>query len=229
MDNLNIKVVGIGGVGGLFVDKVSRFLNYQNKFDVSITLIDGDEYQPKNLERQEFFEYGNKSFIKSDELSKKFTSIKYDNIQFYVNEGNIETMIHDKDIVILSVDNHRTRKIVSDYVSGLNDIILISGGNEFYDGNVQLFVKKGNKNITPRLTDYHPEIEHPKDKSPEEMSCEELSKSEPQLFFANLSVATIMCWMFYNVVILNNVKISEIYFDMEKMNVAPKVRKTKTI
>jgi hypothetical protein len=50
------------------------------------------------------------------------------------------------------------------------------------------------------------------------MSCEELANSEPQLYFTNLWVATIMCSAFYNAVIKNELKASEIYFDLKHMS-----------
>ena len=91
----------------------------------------------------------------------------------------------------------------------------------------QIYVKKGGKELTPDICAYHPEIDSPTDKSPEDMSCEELSESSPQLFFTNLGAATIMCWAFYNVIIRNDVNISEVYFDIISMTSLSKMRKVK--
>jgi hypothetical protein len=83
--------------------------------------------------------------------------------------------------------------------------------------------------VTPSLGCYHPEIQNPQDKSPDEMSCEELSKSEPQLLFTNLTVATIMTWTLHNYCKVNyeQKELSEVYFDINTMKVDSKVRKIK--
>ena len=58
------------------------------------------------------------------------------------------------------------------------------------------------------------------------MSCEELSHSAPQLFFANISISKIMCWVLYNLQHEQfDYKKPEIYFDMISMSVSSKLRK----
>lgn len=223
-----IKIIGLGGIGSVLSEKISRFLNYSmNEESIYITLIDGDSYEPKNLARQEFVELGNKAKMKSKELNFKYDGIQFDFIEQFINEENISEMIMSDDIVFCCVDNHKTRNIINNHCKNLQDTVLISGGNELTDGNVQIYIRKEGSDVTPSLTDYHPEIENPTDKSPEEMSCEELSHSAPQLFFTNLSVAAIMCWGFYNY-LQGKTDISEVYFDMLEMASDAKIRKVKT-
>jgi molybdopterin/thiamine biosynthesis adenylyltransferase len=222
-----IKIIGLGGIGSILSEKISRFLNYLPEHKSEITLVDGDTYEQKNFERQEFTNIGNKAKVKTFELESKFDNIEFKTFSFYVNNLIIGTLIEEGDIVFLAVDNHKTRKIVSDFAKTLDNIILISGGNDFYDGNVQIYVRKGGEDVTPSLTDYHPEIDEPDDKSPDEMGCEELSKAgEPQLYFANLTAATMMCCAFYNV-LQGNLKASEVYFDIKTMKVDSKSRELK--
>ena len=85
-------------------------------------------------------------------------------------------------------------------------------------------LKRNNIDITPKITKYHSEINNPEDKHPEEMSCQELANVEPQIFFTNLMAATFMCCAFYNVIIKENFKYSEVYFDMLSMKSDSKVR-----
>jgi molybdopterin/thiamine biosynthesis adenylyltransferase len=222
---MNIKIIGLGGIGSILCERLCRFLNYsQVDTNFNVTLIDGDEYEDKNLERQEFTRLGDKAEIKASDLKVKYLNLIIDYVIDYINADTISGVIKEKDIIFLCVDNHKTRMVVSNYCKTLNDVILISGGNELTDGNVQIFVRKGGVDLTPDLCAYHPEIANPSDRSPDEMSCEELSKSEPQLYFTNLSVATIMCWAYYNVVVQQNIKASEIYFDMSIMSVDAKTR-----
>lgn len=222
---MRIVIIGLGGVGSILVERMCRFLNYSRDLDnITIFLVDGDDYEPKNQERQEFMQFGNKAEIKITELSLNYASIMFDYNPNYVNPGNIQDVISDGDIVFLCVDNHKTRNLVSSYCRTLTDITIISGGNELTDGNVQLYVRKGGADLTPDLCAYHPEIANPDDKLPDEMSCEELSQSEPQLYFTNLGVATIMCWVFYNAIVEGDYERSEVYFDIRSMTADAKVR-----
>lgn len=217
-EKMNIKVIGLGGIGSILIEMIARFSNYSmDENGIYITLIDGDSYEHKNRDRQIFGGFGNKSDIKKEEMSLRFTDIEFESIPQFVNGENISEIIKEKDVVFLCVDNHKTRKVVSEFCDSLNEVLLISGGNELLDGNVQIYMKKGGEKLTPSLTDYHPEIQEPEDKSPDEMSCEELAVSTPQLLFTNLGVATLMCFSFYNVLFQDISNISETYFDVSSM------------
>lgn len=222
---MKIIIVGLGGVGSILSSKISRYLSYSTKGPITLWLVDGDTYETKNYERQEFDFLGNKAEIKAAQLSAEFKNLSIISYKDYINTTNVNEVIDEKSIVFLCVDNHKTRKIVSDHCSTLKDIVVISGGNELTDGNVQVYIRKDGVDKTPSLVAYHPEIQTPTDRLPSEMSCEELASSQPQLYFANLGVATIMCWMFYNV--MNRKKPitkSEVYFDMLTMSISSQTR-----
>ncbi len=214
-----IIFIGLGGIGSIVSEKICRFVNFLHNDTYHVVLVDGDEYEPKNYERQEFSNLGSKAEVKAEELRNKFENIHFVAINEFVNKNNVHNIIDDDSIVILSLDNHKSRKIISEYVSTLNDCVLFSGGNDFIDGNVQIFIRKEGKSITPSLVDYHPEIGNPDDKSPEEMSCEELHAVEPQLFFVNLGAATLICWAFYLYLENKLDGVAEIYFDVSKLAV----------
>lgn len=223
--SIDVVIIGLGGVGSILANKISRFLNYDKRIFPALTLVDGDTYEYKNLERQEFTTFGNKAETKQKELIRKFKRLKVEALNMYIDEDSVSKVIKESSIVFLAVDNHKSRMIVSNYCKQLNNVVLISGGNEYIDGNAQLYLRKGGIDLTPDLCKYHPEIKSPEDKLPGEMSCQELAESEPQLYFTNLTVATIMCWLFYNAVINNKYTKSEVYFDIEKMALDSKERK----
>ena len=222
---MDIKIIGLGGIGSALCEPICRFVNY-SKFQANITLIDGDAYEIKNYERQNFVVLGNKAVIKKQEIRRQFSRLNVDYVDEFVNEENIGGIIRNDDFIFLGVDNHKTRMIVSNYCRTLENVTLISGGNDYINGNVQLYIRKGGLDLTPDLCCYHPEIKNPLDKLPNEMSCQELSESEPQLLFTNLTAATYMCQAFYNV-LNNNIKYSEIYFDIVEMKADSKTRKVK--
>lgn len=222
---MKIIIVGLGGVGSILSAKMARYLTYSTKKPPVLWLVDGDTYETKNYERQEFDLLGNKAEIKATQLLNEFPTLSIVPYKNYITTENIKEVITNDSIVFLCVDNHKTRKIVSEYCSTLNEIVVISGGNELTDGNVQIYMRKGGVDKTPSLVAYHPEIQSPTDKLPTEMSCEELASSQPQLYFANLGVATIMCWAFYNVIFSKKpITRSEIYFDMLTMAVSTQTR-----
>jgi len=224
---MNIKIIGLGGVGSILAERLCRFLNYGSEIVSKITLVDGDSYEEKNYVRQEFSTFGNKSEVKAGDLEIQYPDLDLDVYPAFVNETTLSDVIKEGDVVFLCVDNHKTRMIVNNYCKNLKDVTLISGGNELTDGNVQTYIRRDNVDKSPDLCAYHPEIANPDDKLPDEMSCEELSHSEPQLYFTNLGVATIMCWSFYNVVVRSQLEASEVYFDITSMNALAQKRTVK--
>jgi molybdopterin/thiamine biosynthesis adenylyltransferase len=223
---IKVKIIGLGGIGSEVCEKISKFLFYK-EIPCQIHLIDGDSYEYKNLERQNFKHYG----FKAESKKKDIIDAYGDNSSIFsvyahplfITEENVGTMIQNNDFVFLGVDNHKSRRIVSNYCKKLDNICLISGGNEFTDGNVQIYVRKEGKDVTASLTDYHPEIISAGDKLPNEMSCLELQNSKPQLLFANAAAALIMCWAFYNI-INDELVAGEVYFDMKSMKTDSKIR-----
>jgi hypothetical protein len=239
VNGTNIKIIGLGGIGSWlvqFISKYARFTMLKNK-KITITCIDGDKYDSLNRPRQNFTNLGSKARIKMLELKSeydKYVPPGYDleNFAFecyeeYISDDNIVSQIIEGDSVFMGVDNHKTRSLVSKHCKKLDDIILISGGNDVVVGNIQIYQKKAGEEITADLCAYHPEIENPQDKAPYEMSCEELQESAPQLLFTNIMVATLMCCAYYNLLTekinINN-QIGEAYFDITTLKCDPKLR-----
>lgn len=194
---LNIVIIGIGGIGSHLVRPLCRYLNASDE-DVAITFIDGDRFEPKNETRQEFTVLGNKAEALAEELSGRYPKLGISGKPWYVTEENVFVAISEGDLVFLCVDNHATRNVVSARCTELENAVLISGGNEYSDGNVQIFIRQNGANCTPALTHSHPEIEMPQDKNPGEMSCEELAQSgSPQLIFTNFLAAAWMLTTFW--------------------------------
>jgi len=212
-----VKVIGIGGIGSHLVFPLCRYLDALSE-KAYVTLIDGDQFEPKNSDRQEFFDFGNKAEVTAERFKTSFPELPIEAKPWYVTEENLFLCIKTRDVVFLCVDNHATRKLVSDYCKTLSNVLIISGGNEHTDGNVQIYLRKSGKDVTPSLTHLHPEIASPKDRNPAEMSCEELANnSAPQLIFTNFMVAACMLAAFWMVNSRGKkeVRYSEQYFDLE--------------
>lgn len=219
----NIKIIGMGGTGTHLVELLSRYLNYLNSsVPYNILIIDGKSFEERKKDRQVFEILGNKAHSKCSELSNKFPKITFNFYPKYINEKNIETLIHEKDLVFVCVDNHKSRRLISKYCETLDNVVVIFGGNDIIDGNIQLYLKIDGTEINNPITTFHPEIENPEGKSPEEMSCEELQISEPQLLFTNAMVALVMCCIYYNLMITDmDFNVTEVNFDISKLKMVP--------
>jgi molybdopterin/thiamine biosynthesis adenylyltransferase len=194
---LEIKAIGIGGIGCALLPFLCRYLQYSGE-RARLTLIDGDSFERANAPRQDFDRLGNKAEVKARELAQEFEALSLRAVPEYVTSGNRSRLLSEGDIVFLMVDNHASRRLVDEHAATLGEITLISGGNDFEDGNVQIYLRRDGRDLTPRLSRYHPEIAHPQDRHPAELSCEELmAAGAPQLLFTNLMVAALMLNAFY--------------------------------
>ena len=195
---IEIKAVGIGGIGCALLPFLCRFLNYAGE-RARLTLIDGDRFERVNAPRQAFARLGNKAEVKALELAQEFEALSFRAAPEYVTAENVGRLIIEGDVVFLMVDNHASRHLVDEHAAGLADLSLISGGNDFEDGNIQVYLRRAGRDLTPRLSRYHPEIARPQDRHPAELSCEELmAAGAPQLLFTNLMVASLMLNAFYS-------------------------------
>ena len=210
---LEIKAIGIGGIGCALLPFLCRYLQYSGE-PARVTLIDGDRFERSNAARQAFSGLGNKAEVKSRELAREFETVAFRSKPEYVTEDNVARLIGEGEVVFLMVDNHASRHLVSRHVSSLADLSLISGGNDYEDGNVQVYIRQGGLDLTPSLARYHPEIAAPQDRNPAELSCEELmAAGAPQLLFANLMVASLMLNAFY-ALRQGGLNYSEVYLDI---------------
>lgn len=221
---MNLIVVGDGGIGSNLTLPLLKLIKYhrdKNNIDeeVKIKIIDGDRVELKNVIRQHFISDDNGKF-KSDitaaylnQICKdmKAKDISAESYPFYLKEDNID-IIGESDIVFVGVDNYITRRIIEDKAVKLNDVLIIFGGNEYHDGDVNVLHRFDKKTLTPLYSEKHPEIKI-KDKFPDEISCEEASKTTPQLILANMSVALYMLEVFYNF-INGKIEWHEKFFDV---------------
>lgn len=198
---MRVVLVGLGGIGSHLAEPLARTLQFA-KSDLAprrLILIDGDAYDDRNRERQRVSAYANKAEATSEALRRLIPELEIESKPHFVEKKNVFVLIREGDIVFLAVDNHATRKLVSEHVGKLENALLISGGNELYDGNIQVYERRGGKDLTHPITWRHPEIENPKDRNPAEKSCEELHvEGEPQILAVNFVIASLMLSAFTN-------------------------------
>lgn len=196
-DGQRITIIGLGGVGGRTAKDIALLLAASNT-SVTLTFIDSDQFEPSNATRMHFNDFGPKVEVIARDLLPKFVESKLDveTVVEYVMPSNISKLIRDGDVVITCLDNHASRKLISDWCSTLKNVVLISGGNDGVTnetrgtyGNVQIYIRKDGQDVTEPLTLYHPEIQNPADKPPYELSCTEKMVKYPQLLLSNIMVS----------------------------------------
>ena len=200
---LSVKIIGLGGVGSIVARYSALFLASLD-VEAQLILVDGDAFEPSNASRMFFFRPGNKADSTRDDLVDLLgdSTLMLASVPEFITDNNIDRLIREGDTVLLAVDNHATRKLVSDFCAvHRQEVCLISGGNDGVGsdsagrllrgtyGNCQIFVRQSGEDTTPSLTRYHPEIERPADHLPSEAGCAELLATVPQILFTNLTVA----------------------------------------
>lgn len=230
----DVKLIGLGGVGGVVARYGALFLASLDA-NARLVLVDGDAFEASNATRMFFGASGNKAEVVRSDLLRYLgdAAIRIEAIGEYVTPANLDVLIQEDDIVLLAVDNHATRKLVSDFCSSRReDVCLISGGNDGVGadssgherqgtfGNCQIHVRRGGVDVTPTLTRFHPEIESPADARPDEASCTELLESVPQIGFANLTAGAAMLntlWLY----LCGGLHYPEIVFDIAAGRMRP--------
>lgn len=225
-----IKIIGLGGIGSHLVGPLCRSIDSTSGDKPRIIVIDGKQYTARKADRQEFLDVGNKAEMTVMRMRRDFPELSVEARSQFVSEENIFFMINRGDIVLMGVDNHATRRMVSDHCETLDDIVLISGGNEVTDGNIQIHIRRGGEEVTPPITYLHPEIAHAQDRNPADMSCEELEeRGGTQIIFTNLTAATLMLNAYWMVQAFlsgeGKLVYSDQYFDLLTGNVRSELRK----
>jgi len=218
MQSLKVKVIGLGGIGSYLVEPLARYLSFGQN-EVTMTLIDGDKYEEKNRNRQQFGKFDNKAAVTADELTPKFPKIHFRSKKSYITDDNVIDLIREGDLVFLCVDNHATRKLVSDRCEELENVTLISGGNDYTDGNVIYYRRVNGKNVSESPTSLHDKIKNPTDVNPGTTAissgegCEAQVENNPQLLFMNLAIASCMCNVYYSHE-QNKAKFNQVFVDI---------------
>ncbi len=204
-------VLGAGGIGYHLAEPLTRFVNFAyDPTSAEVVVIDGDRVEEKNLERQHGIESlnQNKASILVDQLKKKLglkCGIRAVTKYFSQKTRNDEDFrcIGDDVQLFVCVDNDATRVFCERHVEKLQNATMVVGGNDFATGQAQLFIRRGGKNLTPKISQIAPEILLMKDEFPDELGCDVAVVSQPQLIFVNNSIANAMLNLWWSQVFNN--------------------------
>lgn len=216
--NLPVKIVqlGAGGTGGHVAPHLYRLL-YSLERPARLILCDGDIVEPRNLVRQNFSpaDLGeNKAKVLAERYASVF-GIKTEYVPSYVEDlEELMTLItpgeweldqnsyrRTPEMVILlgCVDNNRSRQLCHQAFYKARDLIYIDSGNGEFSGQVVCGVRRKSFTVFKPVGGVHPQMLKEKGNFPSEMSCAVAAQSDPQSMAANITAATAVVDMVYNI------------------------------
>lgn len=191
----HVFLIGVGGTGSHLVGPLVQLLRFHPEGTNDITLIDGDIYEEKNLNRQQFSEEDlgeNKARAHANRLNRKTVRT----ISQYVDEEKftriLEKTIDEDDnfLVITAVDNHATRNAIISVIDEYDNFMLISPGNAYDRGQIIVYAKENGEALTCHPFDKYADIADPEDHIPaNNAGCDQQVAATPQLITANMGAA----------------------------------------
>jgi PRTRC genetic system ThiF family protein len=236
---VKILLLGAGGTGGYIAPHLYRLL-HALPGKTRVIIADGDIVEERNLIRQNFApcDIGeNKAKVLAERYSATFgleaeympifiedveilQSLLTPKEQHYWQNGRLQTKILDLCVLIGAVDNNRSRQMCHKVFFASNDLVYIDSGNGEYTGQVVCGVRRGGKTCAqPVGAVYRDILTDGGDKFPTELSCAERSVSTPQSIAANLTAATIVTSILYQLLVAGDLNIRSATFSSKSMQV----------
>ena len=244
---VKIVMLGAGGTGGHIAPHLYRLL-YSLDRPVRFIICDGDVVEEKNLVRQNFIpaDLGeNKAKVLAERYSAVF-GLETEYVPSFVEseeqlrrlltpEGRWQHQhghlggVYVTEMVILigAVDNNKSRQLCHRVFRQAEELIYIDSGNGEYTGQVVCGVRRGGKNYYPPIGAVYPDVLEETDKFPTELSCAEASVSAPQSMAANITAATAVVDMVYNILAVGDSTVRKITFSTRGVNVRPELQQQK--
>lgn len=188
--------IGAGGTGTHLIAPLLAYLetHHDNLGEQwQLVVIDGDNFDPGNKARQ-LFEPGFIATNKAEAMAQMYNRYPVIAVPKFIGKEDLDTMFTEGDTVFICADNHSIRALVQERALQLENCVVINGGNEEHDGNVQLWVRENGNNATPKLTYMHPEIVFTSEDDRAAMTCAQAAAlpGGGQLILANQQAAS---WM----------------------------------
>jgi len=185
----SVAVVGCGGIGSWLLPPLARYMAAELP-GVPLKLWDGDRYTLANAVRQDFdLELNNKAEVQAARLTKTGLQLPLVPVASYVTKDNVHLAVVENGVCITCVDNHPARKRIARQAELLDNIVLISAGNETTDGNVCVHWRRDGEDLTESLLTRHPEIVTARGHDPGEGCEQAIVEGDTQLLITNFGAA----------------------------------------
>ena len=237
---VKIVMLGAGGTGGHIAPHLYRLL-FALERPVRFIICDGDVVEQKNLVHQNFAPADrgeNKAKVLAERYSTVF-GLETEYIPAFIESEdelrrlltpaiqriNCRKMIREQVILIGAVDNNKSRQLCHRVFHQAKELIYIDSGNGEYTGQVVCGVRRSGKTYFPSIGTVYPDVLEDTDKFPTELSCAEASVSDPQSIAANITAATVVVDIIYNILALGDSTVQQATFSTRTVNIRPEVQK----
>lgn len=232
---VSILMLGAGGTGGHAAPHLYRLL-YALDRPSRLTIADGDTVEEANIDRQNFspFDLGrNKARVLAERYAGVF-GMETSYIPDFIESGDrlaglLAPPAGTRRLTLLigAVDNNRSRQLCHEVFYRSRDLIYIDSGNGESTGQVVCGVRRGGRTMAKPLAGFYPDVMRAGDRFPTELSCEEAAQSSPQAITANITAATAIVTMVYNILALGELNSTHVTFSTKSIHVRPDAARRK--
>lgn len=195
-----VAVIGCGGIGSWLLGPLARFLAADG-FAGELHLWDGDRVAPENEARQAFGPAAlgrPKAQALAEALRAAHPALCIEAHADYVSPENVRDVFAERAYVLGCVDNHPARALLDREACRFRDLCLLSAGNETWDGNVAVVLRRGGRAMTQGLLARHPEVALAVEGDRTRMGCEaRIASGETQLLATNVLAAATLFVLFH--------------------------------
>lgn len=189
--------IGAGGTGGNVIkETIPLLLNHKR---LSLTIVDGDRVEDKNLVRQAFGKSDilqNKAQVLAEKIIRQYPDLeaRIHYVDSYIDsvEDIVQLETSSYPVLIGAVDNHRARQVFVQWFNQITDGVWIDSANEFEYGEVVVSIRYGSRTLSPLRSDIFPEVFTDHSPSASEASCQVINEVAPQHQVTNLVAGMIV-------------------------------------
>lgn len=209
---MRFVVIGAGGTGGWLAMGLAASIEFSEIEPKILVLVDGDNFEPKNSERQHFMQLGNKAQVRAAEIQPMYPrTIILPDDRWVVDEippekeestkvvtagpvkgSKADPLLQEGDWVFLCVDNFKCRADVVAAASSYKNLnVFLVGNDEEYFGSIYHYERVDGKDGTWNPLEIKDELANPPDRNPGAMSCQERAAIDggTQFIWTNMAVA----------------------------------------
>jgi hypothetical protein len=223
-------VIGSGGSGGHLIPALARLISYHsNTQETTLTVVDGDEYEEKNMTRQ--IVAPNHIGLNKADAMRDFCNYQglsnVDSKPAFITTSTFIPMLRKSQspMIVACVDNDATRLALINAIESTckeKDFFFITPGNsdgiEEVKGQALWWGRINGTTIGMNPTLAYPNIETPQDSIPHKGSCALHAPSRPQLIAANFFAASMTLMVIQNLLDGQIVKEqSSMFFNLRNM------------
>jgi len=153
-DFYKITLIGCGGTGGYLAQSLSR-IAFDSQKEISLTFIDGDQVEEKNVGRQNFYP-ADIGFNKAQVLAERYsfaTGLEIRYVPEFVSSGsisnNLGSAIYQSDIIISAVDSAGARKNLHEILLRISQRYGFIGSGE--EKGLLVWIDSGNGHSTGQI------------------------------------------------------------------------------